>query len=29
MTLACMEESLSKGLGAKEAASHAVYWSKK
>jgi 3-hydroxyisobutyrate dehydrogenase len=29
MTLACMEESLSKGLGAKEAASHAVYWAKK
>jgi 3-hydroxyisobutyrate dehydrogenase len=29
MTLACMEESLSKGLGAKEAASHSVYWSKK
>jgi hypothetical protein len=29
MTLACMEESLSKGLGAKEAASHSVYWAKK
>jgi 3-hydroxyisobutyrate dehydrogenase len=29
MTLACMEESLSRGLGAKEAASHSVYWSKK
>ena len=29
MTLACMEESLSQGLGAKEAASHSVYWAKK
>jgi len=29
MTLACMEESASAGLGAKEAASHAVYWAKK
>jgi 3-hydroxyisobutyrate dehydrogenase len=29
MTLACMEESLSKGLGAKEAASHSVYWARK
>jgi 3-hydroxyisobutyrate dehydrogenase len=29
MTLACMEESLSKGLGAREAASHSVYWAKK
>jgi 3-hydroxyisobutyrate dehydrogenase len=29
MTLACMEESVSKGLGAKEAAAHSVYWSKK
>jgi 3-hydroxyisobutyrate dehydrogenase len=29
MTLACMEESASKGLGAKEAAMHSVYWSKK
>jgi 3-hydroxyisobutyrate dehydrogenase-like beta-hydroxyacid dehydrogenase len=29
MTLACMEESLSKGLGAKEAASHSVYWANK
>jgi 3-hydroxyisobutyrate dehydrogenase len=29
MTLACMEESLSKGLGPKEAASHSVYWAKK
>ena len=29
MTLACMEESLSKGLGAKEAACHSVYWSRK
>jgi 3-hydroxyisobutyrate dehydrogenase len=29
MTLACMEESLSKGLGGKEAASHSVYWAKK
>ncbi len=29
MTLACMEESASQGLGAREAAAHAVYWSKK
>ena len=29
MTLACMEESPSKGLGAKEAAMHSVYWAKK
>ena len=29
MTLACMEESASKGLGGKEAAMHSVYWSKK
>ena len=29
MTLACMEESASKGLGGKEAATHSVYWSKK
>jgi 3-hydroxyisobutyrate dehydrogenase len=29
MTLACMEESVSKGLGGKEAAMHAVYWSRK
>lgn len=29
ITLACMEESLSKGFGAKEAASHSVYWAKK
>jgi 3-hydroxyisobutyrate dehydrogenase len=29
MTLACMEESAAAGLGAKEAAAHAVYWSKK
>jgi len=29
MTIACMEESVSKGLGAKEAAMHSVYWSKK
>jgi 3-hydroxyisobutyrate dehydrogenase len=29
MTLACMEESLSRGLGGKEAASHSVYWSRK
>jgi 3-hydroxyisobutyrate dehydrogenase len=29
MTIACMEESVSKGLGAKEAASHSVYWAKK
>ena len=29
MTLACMEESASKGLGAKEAAMHSVYWAKK
>jgi 3-hydroxyisobutyrate dehydrogenase len=28
-TLACMEESASKGLGGKEAASHAVYWAGK
>ncbi|MEJ0079020.1 MAG: NAD(P)-dependent oxidoreductase [Alphaproteobacteria bacterium] len=29
MTLACMEESASQGLGGKEAAMHAVYWSSK
>src|SRR5689334_7890228 len=29
MTLACMEESASKGLGSKEAAMHSVYWAKK
>jgi 3-hydroxyisobutyrate dehydrogenase len=29
MTLACMEESASKGLGSKEAAAHSVYWAKK
>jgi len=29
MTLACMEESASRGLGGKEAAMHSVYWSKK
>ena len=29
MTLACMEESASRGLGAKEVGSHSVYWSKK
>jgi 3-hydroxyisobutyrate dehydrogenase-like beta-hydroxyacid dehydrogenase len=29
MTLACMEESASKGLAAKEAATHSVYWAKK
>ncbi len=29
MTIACMEESASKGLGAKEAASHSVYWARK
>jgi len=29
MTLACMEESASKGLGAKEVGAHSVYWSKK
>jgi 3-hydroxyisobutyrate dehydrogenase len=29
MTLACMEESASQGLGAKEAAAHSVYWAKK
>ena len=29
MTLACMEESASKGFGAKEAAMHSVYWAKK
>jgi 3-hydroxyisobutyrate dehydrogenase len=29
MTLACMEESASKGLGGKEAAAHSVYWAKK
>jgi 3-hydroxyisobutyrate dehydrogenase len=29
MTIACMEESVSKGLGAKEAASHSVYWAQK
>ena len=28
LTLACMQESASKGLGDKEAAAHAVYWSK-
>jgi 3-hydroxyisobutyrate dehydrogenase len=29
LTLACMQESASKGLGDKEAAMHSVYWSKK
>ena len=29
MTLACMEESVSTGLGGKEAVSHSVYWGKK
>jgi 3-hydroxyisobutyrate dehydrogenase-like beta-hydroxyacid dehydrogenase len=29
MTLACMEESVSKGLGDKEAAMHSVYWAGK
>jgi 3-hydroxyisobutyrate dehydrogenase len=29
MTLACMEESASKGLAGKEAATHSVYWAKK
>jgi 3-hydroxyisobutyrate dehydrogenase len=29
LTLACMQESASKGLGDKEAAAHSVYWSKK
>ncbi|MEA2929949.1 MAG: 3-hydroxyisobutyrate dehydrogenase [Hyphomicrobiales bacterium] len=29
LTLACMQESASKGLGDKEAATHSVYWSKK
>jgi 3-hydroxyisobutyrate dehydrogenase len=29
MTIACMEESVSKGLGAREAASHSVYWARK
>jgi 3-hydroxyisobutyrate dehydrogenase len=29
MTLACMEESVSKGLGDKEAAVHSVYWAGK
>jgi 3-hydroxyisobutyrate dehydrogenase len=29
MTLACMEESASQGLAAKEAAAHSVYWSRK
>jgi 3-hydroxyisobutyrate dehydrogenase len=29
LTLACMQESASKGFGDKEAAAHAVYWSKK
>ena len=29
LTLACMEESASKGLAAKEAAAHSVYWAKK
>ena len=29
MTLACMEESASRGLGVKEAAAHSVYWSRK
>jgi len=29
LTLACMEESMSKGLAAKEAAAHSVYWAKK
>jgi len=29
MTLACMEESSSRGLGDKESASHSIYWSRK
>ena len=29
MTLACMEDSVSQGLGPKEAAAHSVYWAKK
>ena len=29
MTRACMEESASKGFGAKEAAMHSVYWARK
>jgi 3-hydroxyisobutyrate dehydrogenase len=29
LTLACMQESASKGLGDKEAAAHSVYWAKK
>ena len=29
LTLACMQESASKGLGDKEAAAHSVYWSRK
>ncbi|HMK80791.1 MAG TPA: NAD(P)-dependent oxidoreductase [Xanthobacteraceae bacterium] len=29
MTLACMQESAAKGLGAKEVGVHSVYWSKK
>ena len=29
MTLACMEELASQGLGDKEAAAHSVYWAKK
>jgi len=29
LTLACMEESASKGLAGKEAAAHSVYWAKK
>ncbi len=29
LTLACMEESVSKGLGDKESAAHSVYWSRK
>jgi len=29
MTLACMEESVSKGFGPKEAAMHSVYWARK
>jgi 3-hydroxyisobutyrate dehydrogenase len=29
MTLACMEESSSRGQGAKEAAAHSVYWARK
>ena len=29
LTLACMEESASQGLAAKEAAAHSVYWAKK